>query len=76
MQTKDPFTVLQKELGYRMDDYYYSFWAEGVHYYSPGGVPNFELLRNPVKGINVVGEAVAMSQGWVDGALETVDEIL
>lgn len=76
MEAEDPLKVIQKEIGYLPDDLIYSFWEEGVHYYTPGGVVDFEHLRNPERGIHVVGEAVAMSQGWVGGALETVDEIL
>ena len=32
-------------------------------------------LRNPLPGVYVVGEAVSRHQGWVEGALETVDDM-
>lgn len=51
------------------------YWKEGTHYYLPGKI-DFDLIRNPEEGIYVVGEAVAKRQGWCNGALESVDEIL
>lgn len=51
------------------------FWKEGSHYYAPGEI-DFIKLRNPEQGIYVVGEAVAKRQGWCNGGLESVEEVL
>jgi hypothetical protein len=55
------------------------YWPIGTHYYGP--LPNSVTTRNeftkkiqhPEKGMLVVGEAVSRYQGWVEGALESVD---
>jgi protoporphyrinogen oxidase len=57
------------------------FWKIGTHYYEP--LKNFKsrkefiyLAQHPMKNILVVGEAVSNYQGWVEGALESVDAVL
>ena len=58
------------------------YWAEGTHYYEP--LPdNFknreEFLRSvqhPQENLAVVGEAVSIHQGWVEGALESVQQAI
>ena len=58
------------------------YWAEGTHYYEP--IPdNFknreEFLRavqHPQENLAVVGEAVSIHQGWVEGALESVQRAI
>ena len=58
------------------------YWAEGTHYYDP--LPdNFknreEFLRSvqhPQENLAVVGEAVSIHQGWVEGALESVQRAI
>jgi len=51
------------------------YWDEGVHYYEPmNGVPFNVLLkklRNPIKGIKVIGEMVSKKHGYVEGAIES-----
>jgi hypothetical protein len=55
-----------------MRDYY---WPIGTHYYKPNFI-NHQLLQNPEPGIIVVGEVVSKKQGWVEGALESVDNVV
>ena len=55
------------------------YWPEGTHYYEP--LPKefkdrsefIYKAQHPEKGILVVGEAVSRYQGWVEGALESVE---
>jgi hypothetical protein len=60
----------------KIKDLYVAFWKEGVHFYTPGEEVDFYEIRNPRKGIYVVGEAVAYSQGGCNYALETVEDAL
>lgn len=58
------------------------YWSEGTHYYEPlqdQRQQRHEVVRalqNPCAGIAVVGEAVSRNQGWVEGALESVDAVI
>jgi len=58
------------------------YWTEGTHYYEPLDVEfkNREdfiyQAQHPHENIAVVGEAVSMHQGWVEGALESVAQIV
>jgi len=60
-------------------DYY---WNDGTHYYAPLGDefktrPDFiRKAQNPMKGMVIVGEMVSRHQGWVEGALESVDAVI
>ena len=54
------------------------YWPIGTHYYEPlSGYKNrIEFIRkaqNPMTGVVVVGEVVAFDQGWVEGALDSVE---
>jgi Flavin containing amine oxidoreductase len=58
------------------------FWEIGTHYYEPL-TTQFKrrqefimTIQHPMPGFMVVGEAVALNQGWVEGALESVNKIL
>jgi len=58
------------------------YWPIGTHYYEPLN-PNFrnrdaflEKIQHPEKGMLVVGEAVSRYQGWTEGALESVENVL
>lgn len=48
------------------------YWEEGTHYYK----------RKPTRviqsdgGITVVGEMISINQGWVEGALESVEKVI
>jgi len=61
-------------------DYY---WTDGTHYYTP--LPRHECktrpefirkAQHPMPGMVVVGEVVSRHQGWVEGALESVDAVI
>lgn len=61
-------------------DYY---WPIGTHYYEPLKREEFQnredflyKVQHPEKGMLVVGEAVSIHQGWVQGALESVNAVL
>ena len=57
------------------------YWPIGTHYYEP--LRNFKSreefvykAQHPENGILVVGEAVSRYQGWVEGALGSVQAVL
>jgi len=59
-------------------DYY---WPIGTHYYEP--LKNFKTreefvykAQHPVNGMLVVGEVISRYQGWTEGALESVKEVV
>lgn len=59
-----------------------AYWDIGTHYYKPLS-PEYqnrgEFIKDaqkPEKGILVVGEMVALHQGWVEGALESVKKVV
>lgn len=58
------------------------YWSEGTHYYEPLGHNHatrdefIKHVQNPHEGVAVVGEAVSRNQGWVEGALESVDAVI
>ena len=61
-------------------DYY---WNDGTHYYTPIHPTEYktrpEFIRkaqHPMPGMVVVGEVVSRHQGWVEGALESVDAVI
>ena len=60
-------------------DYY---WNDGTHYYAPLSAEfktRGEFIRkaqHPMKGMVLVGEMVSRHQGWVEGALESVDAVI
>lgn len=70
---------LQKDNDYgitKVDDVLIHFWDEGVHYYKPFGKLTFnqvlKKLKNPMKGIKVIGEMVSKKQGYVEGAITSI----
>jgi hypothetical protein len=76
--------ILEKSLGLPFDslkldaiiDFY---WPIGTHYYEPlsseykNRVDFIKKAQNPINGVVVVGEVVALKQGWVEGALDSVE---
>jgi hypothetical protein len=58
------------------------YWPIGTHYYEPlkGPYKNrtafINAAQHPDKNILVVGEVVSKHQGWVEGALESVEAVL
>jgi hypothetical protein len=55
------------------------YWEIGTHYYEP--LPEefedredfIKKAQHPLKNVLVVGEMVSLNQGWVEGALESVE---
>ena len=76
--------LLEKSLGLPFDslkldaiiDFY---WPIGTHYYEPlsseykNRIDFIKKAQNPINGVVVVGEVVALNQGWVEGALDSVE---
>ena len=79
--------LLEKSLGLPFDslkldaiiDFY---WPIGTHYYEPlsseykNRVDFIKQAQHPGNGIVVVGEVVALKQGWVEGALDSVESVI
>jgi hypothetical protein len=72
--TEPPLTITA------IRDYY---WNDGTHYYTPLDTreyksrPDFiRKAQHPMTGMVVVGEVVSRDQGWVEGALESVDAVI
>jgi hypothetical protein len=62
-----------------IDDIYIHYWDEGVHYFKPTN-GQFETIHNklmtPQENIYLCGEVISRRQGWVDGSLSSVDELI
>ena len=59
------------------------YWYIGTHYYKPlnrnlySSREDFiNKAQHPEKGILVVGEVISTNQGWVEGALESVKQVV
>jgi Flavin containing amine oxidoreductase len=58
------------------------YWDDGTHYYTPikGEFKNRKEFckhaQRPEDNIRVVGELISMKQGWVEGALESVEDVI
>jgi len=58
------------------------YWPIGTHYYDPlkGDFTNrndfVNKAQHPEKGMLVVGECVSRYQGWTEGALRSVENVL
>jgi len=63
----------------KIENIYGFYWTVGTHYYqskNPLTIDNdIEKLQNPFENVYVVGECVSKNQGWVEGALESVEKI-
>jgi hypothetical protein len=65
-----------------LDDMVDFYWETGTHYYTPlrGDFKNRKDFCNhaqqPSENIRVVGEMISMNQGWVEGALESVNNVI
>ena len=58
------------------------YWNIGTHYYKPLDISKYksridfmQKAQRPEHGIYVVGELISRNQGWVEGALESVEAI-
>lgn len=54
------------------------YWKEGVHSWNVGADPKF--IQSEIKRIHpklfIVGESFSKRQGWIEGALNTVDDMI
>jgi hypothetical protein len=63
-------------------EYKMIYWERGTHYFTPldekygTRKQHIAHLQSPKRGVFVVGEAVSAHQGWCEGALESVENIL
>ncbi|AGE55811.1 amino oxidase [Acanthocystis turfacea Chlorella virus MN0810.1] len=61
------------------DDVFSAEWKSGVHYFKPYPVDKFEklldTLSKPRKNVFVIGEMLSKRQGYVEGALLSVDRV-
>ncbi len=61
-----------------INDVVIAFWNEGIHYYKPNKDlhKTIKRLSKPSKNVYVIGEIVSYKQGWVEGAIESVNRII
>ena len=54
------------------------YWKDGVHTWIPNIDPEEvrEKLNEVYPNIAIVGEAYSLRQGWIEGALETVESVI
>lgn len=73
--------------GQKSNDFVWKYWPIGIHYYRNNVLPSGEIssnnyrelrrrynkkeLMNPAPNVYICGEIVAVSQGWVEGAVES-----
>ena len=83
---KNLLNLVKKSLGINenliIDDIITFYWKIGTHYYEPLN-DNFKTRKifikkaqKPEKNLFIVGELISTNQGWTEGALESVDNIL
>lgn len=56
---------------------FYQYWYAGTHYYKPcyNSKIIYKKLLNPQENIYIVGECFSHCQGWIEGALETANDV-
>jgi hypothetical protein len=82
-------TLIKKALGIPVETNIYLssmlefYWNIGTHYYRPLDVRKYknrtnfiEVAQHPMENVLVVGESVSTNQGWVEGALESVESVI
>jgi hypothetical protein len=63
-------------------EYKMIYWERGTHYFTPldekyrTRKQHIAELQRPTREVYVVGEAVSAQQGWCEGALESVENVL
>jgi hypothetical protein len=66
-------------INFSIDDIFIKYWDEGIHYYKPHPKIEFKKLikklQNPIPNIYVGGEMLSLRQGWVEGAIESIDRL-
>ena len=69
---------LQEALGVtqklELEDIRCFYWPIGTHYYTQHHLEN--ITQNPKPNLYIIGEMISHNQGWVEGALESVDNIM
>lgn len=64
----------------KIDHIYVFYWTLGTHYFKLNTQIDIDemlkYLQNPFENIYVVGECLSKNQGWCEGALESVNNIL
>lgn len=75
---EDKLNELDLNLG-KIDDIIIQYWETGVHYFKPIKNEKFrdilKKLSHPSNGIYIIGEMVSKKQGWVEGAVESVNRL-
>ena len=53
-------------------------WHVGVHHWKPGcdSIEEYKKIKNPLQNIYIAGEAFSQKQAWIEGGLETVENIM
>lgn len=81
-------TLIEKTMGFPENSLHiialkHYYWPIGTHYYKPLNKELYKtrenfihIAQNPEKGILVVGEVVSRNQGWTEGALQSVKEVV
>ena len=82
-------TLIKKALGIPVQTKIYLssivkfYWNIGTHYYTPLDHKKYnnryefiDAAQHPMENVLVVGESVSINQGWVEGALKSVDCVL
>lgn len=68
---------LQEALGItqklELEDIRGFYWPIGTHYYAQHHLEN--ITQNPKPNLYIIGEMISHNQGWVEGALESVDNM-
>jgi phytoene dehydrogenase-like protein len=54
-------------------DIKYKYWEHGIHYYNVN--PNLDQSELNKIGIYIAGEMISNHQGWVEGAIKSVDKL-
>ena len=73
---------IPKDINLIIDDIDIYYWKYGTHYYKPldksfsSRIQFIKKAQTPEPNIFVVGEVVSRNQGWVEGALYSVHNIL
>jgi monoamine oxidase len=54
------------------------YWPAGVHMWKPGYSPDTIIphMQNIMNRVHIVGEAYCKIQGWIEGALDSVEDVL
>ena len=53
------------------------YWTVGAHHWKPGYNSNYisKKILNPLKNIYICGESFSQKQAWIEGGLETANEV-